>query len=132
MKIKRTGTIMCLICNILNLITIICFFPICKNLNVIFFINAEIIFDNIIIGIDSALIVTLAILFIRNKIKKEYMILYSISMLALSVVILIIMSIVFSSNLVCCYMIYIIVPIISLIGSIMILVGKGKKDEKNN
>ncbi len=124
MGIKRTGTMICLICNI---VTVIFFFLICKS-----FTNTEILIDNIIIGIDSFIIIALAILFIRNKIKKEYMTLYSISMLALSIVILIITLVVSSDNPVCCYMIYIIVPIISLIGSIMILIGKGKKDEKDN
>ena len=124
MGIKRTGTMICLICNI---VTVIFFFLICKS-----FTNTEILIDNIIIGIDSFIIIDLAILFIRNKIKKEYMTLYSISMLALSIVILIITLVVSSDNPVCCYMIYIIVPIISFIGSIMILIGKGKKDEKDN
>ena len=124
MGIKRTGTMICLICNI---VTVIFFFLICKS-----FTNTEILIDNIIIGIDSFIIIALAILFIRNKIKKEYMTLYSISMLALSIVILIITLVVSSDNPVCCYMIYIIVPIISLIGSIMILIGKEKKDEKDN
>lgn len=129
MKIKRTGTMMCLICNILTLITIIGFIPICKIINVGFFINEEVIIDNIIIGANNTIIVILAILFIKDKIKKEYIGLYSISMLILSIVVLGIMLVVFSSNLVCCYVIYLIFPVISLIGSIMILVGNGKKDE---
>ena len=53
---------------------------------------------------------------------------YAISMLLLSITIFAILCILFLSSVICCYMIYVVFPIISLIGSIMILVGKEKNE----
>ena len=128
MKTKRTGTILCLIGNILNVIgfTILVFYfdTIGNGTSV----NTEMIVDSLILVINSLIMIALSILFLKGKINKELMKIYAISMLLLSITIFAILCILFLSSVICCYMIYVVFPIISLIGSIMILVGKEKNE----
>lgn len=130
MKTKRTGTILCLVGNILNIIgfiiLVLYFFTLGNGVSV----NTEMVVDSLILVINSAIMIALSILFLKGKINQELMKLYSISMLLLSITIFAILCILFLSSILCCYMIYIVFPIISLVGSIMILAGKEKNENK--
>ncbi len=130
MKTKRTGTILCLVGNILNIIGFIIFILYFKTLGSGISVNTEMIVDGLIIVIDSAIMIALSILFLKGKINKDLMKLYSISMLLLSITLFAVLCILFLSSVLCCYMIYIVFPIISLVGSIMILAGKEKNEVK--
>ena len=130
MKTKRTGTILCLVGNILNIIgfiiLVLYFFTLGNGVSV----NTEMVVDSLILVINSAIMIALSILFLKGKINQELMKLYSISMLLLSITIFAVLCILFLSSVLCCYMIYIVFPIISLVGSTMILAGKEKNESK--
>lgn len=130
MKTKRTGTIMCLVGNILNIIgfiiLVLYFFTLGNGGSV----NTEMVVDSLILVINSAIMIALSILFLKGKINQKLMKLYSISMLLLSITIFAVLCILFLSSVLCCYMIYIVFPIITLVGSIMILAGKEKNESK--
>lgn len=128
MKTKRTGTILCLIGNILNVIGFIILVFYFDTIGNETSVNTEMIVDSLILIINSLIMIALSILFLKGKINKELMKIYAISMLLLSITIFAILCILFLSSVICCYMIYVVFPIISLIGSIMILVGKEKNE----
>ena len=130
MKIKRTGTILCLVGNILNVIGFIILILYFNSIGNNIYINAETVVDSLIIVMNSGILIALSILFLKGKIQKELMKLYSISMLILSVIIFIVLCMLYLSSVLCCYMIYLVFPIISLVGSIMILAGKEKNENK--
>lgn len=132
MKIKRTGTILCLVGNILNVIGFIILILYFNSIGNNIYINAETVVDSLIIVMNSGILIALSILFLKGKIQKELMKLYSISMLILSVIIFIVLCMLYLSSVLCCYMIYLVFPIISLVGSIMILAGKEKNENKKN
>ena len=128
MKTKRTGTILCLIGNILNVIGFIILVFYFDTIGNVTSFNTEMIVNSFILILNSLIMIALSILFLKGKINKELMKIYAISMLLLSITIFAILCILFLSSVICCYMIYVVFPIISLIGSIMILVGKEKNE----
>ena len=132
MKTRRTGTILCLMGNILNISGFIILVLYFNTLGNGICINTEMIVDSLIIVINSSIMIALSILFLKGKLGKELIKLYAISMLLLSVTIFVVLCILFLSSVLCCYIIYLIFPIISLIGSIMILAGKEKNEIKEN
>ena len=95
MKTKRTGTILCLIGNILNVIGFIILVFYFDTIGNVTSVNTEMIVDSLILIINSLIMIALSILFLKGKINKELMKIYAISMLLLSIKIFAILCILF-------------------------------------
>lgn len=77
-------------------------------------------------GVISAIITILCILYIKNIIKSKYIFLYGLSVSILNIIQIILMMSLFG----CCQVVFLVMPISSLIGSILILIGTLKQSKR--
>ena len=126
MKSGKTGTFLCLIGNILTIFSMIIFILYYQFVGNDIRTNIEIIVDAIIV------ILNISILFLKGKIFKEVAKLYKVSIILLSTIILFILCVLFLSTTVCCYIIIMIFPLLSLIGSFINLASKVEYENKRD
>ena len=132
MKSGKTGTFLCLIGNILTIFSMIIFILYYQFVGNDIRTNIEIIVDAIIVILNSSIIIIISILFLKGKIFKEVAKLYKISIILLSIIILFILCVLFLSTTVCCYIIIMISPLLSLIGSFINLASKVEYENKRD